>query len=279
MEKDLLVKFLKKKNELDCFDFKSRWKIYNSNDDNKINIEERDELIKDVLGLANGNGIIVKKTKYLIVGADDKKFDENGMRVLYNVDYRVPSQSEITQWINGACLPSVVGIECEYVSINDKRLYVVTIPPTFGLHETIHELNAKGKFPKFTVFMRQDEHTVPASERDRDAIKQLKFLYRQEIANPPAVLFGAIVGAIIALVFWSMGYDSAKAVNGLTEVAIKCLIIAVGGAFGAEAGYIFREGNTIRYDWRYKTRQDKIWIVLVPVITLSLALVLWLLVK
>lgn len=66
-----------------------------------------------------------------------------------------------------ACTPAVVGLGCEKVAYKDGSLFVITVPPTFDLHETARELVASGgTFQKHTVFMRQDEHTFPASVRD-----------------------------------------------------------------------------------------------------------------
>ncbi|MEW6028375.1 MAG: helix-turn-helix domain-containing protein [Chloroflexota bacterium] len=265
MDEKLLRSLLRQKDEMDWFDFKRKWKLYDSND--ALNTEERDELIKDILGFANGNSGIVRKTKYLVIGADDKQFDENGSRVTYSVDYRVPSQSDITKWVNAACNPSVVGIECDFATIDDKKLYVITIPPTFDLHETIRELNAKKKFSKFAVFMRQDEHTVLASVRDGIIIQQLKAVFRQEIANPPAILFGAIIGATIAVMFYGAGYSATGMLEGTLRVLAKSLVAIIGAGLGAEAGWIFREWNTLRYDWRYWSRQKKAKVVIAITIT------------
>ncbi len=110
MDESTLIRILKSKKEEDSFDFKQKLKLYQA--DGKVSEYQRDELIKDILGLANGNGQIVRQTKYLIIGAADKQFDEQGMRVLYDVDYPVPSQSDVIKWVNSACAPAIVGIQC-----------------------------------------------------------------------------------------------------------------------------------------------------------------------
>jgi hypothetical protein len=274
MDVKLLKSLLRQKDERDWLDFKRKWKLFDST--GRLNTVERDELIKDVLGLANGNSTSIRKTKYLIIGADDKRFDENGLRITYNVNYQVPSQSEIARWVNDACSPAVVGIETCHIPIDDKMLYVVIIPPSFELHETTRGLHAKGRFSKYTTFMRQDEHTVPASERDRETMRQLKLLFRQEIANPPAIRFGAIIGGAIALIFYSAGYQAMKALSGTMKILVDGLVATMGGIIGAEAGWIFREWNTARYDWRYWPRRKKVWAILLPIITLAVLAVGWL---
>jgi hypothetical protein len=190
IEEKLLQKLLHERKEQDWYDFKRKLKLYDA--DEKLVDQQRDEFIKDILGLANGNSHIIRKTKYLIIGVDDKKFDDNDMRVLYDVDYKVPSQSDVNKWLNSASSPSIAGLECGLVPFQGVNLFVVTIPPTFNLHETTRELVTPGRtFHKYTVFMRQDENTVPASVRDGVTIQQLKHLHRQEIANPSSIWISA----------------------------------------------------------------------------------------
>ena len=272
MDEKELRELLRQSDESDWFEFKLEYKIFSA--DGKINEKYRDEFIKDILGLANGNNGIVRKTKYLIIGVDDKKFDADGLRVLRNVDYRVPSKSEITRWVNSACTPSVVGIDAEFVRIGDKNIFVVTIPPTFNLHETIRDLNAKGKFSKYTVFMRQDEHTKSASVKDGVTIQQLKNLHRSEISNPPSIFLGAVIGACVALIFFDVGYKSPTLIEPATLPFVRALMVIIGILMGAEIGWAFRVWNAVRYDWRYLSRPEKIKLAL-GVLFLLAIFVVW----
>jgi hypothetical protein len=274
MDENDLRRLLRLRDESDWLEFKLVYRIFGA--DGKINEKYRDELVKDILGLANGNSSIIRKTKYLIVGADDKNFDANGLRVLKDVDYQVPSKSEITKWVNSACAPSVVGIDVEIIRINGKNIFVVAIPPTFNLHETIRELNAKGKFSKHTVFMRQDEHTMSASVKDGMTIQQLKNLHRDEISNPPGIILGMVIGGFIAIIFFDAGYKSPTMFEPSTLPFVRTLIMIVGLILGAEIGWSFRVWNTVRYDWRYLSRVEKIKLGLVILFMLSI-FVLWLL--
>lgn len=270
MDEKLLRKLLAHKTETDWLEFKGRWDLYKSNGD--VVAVERDELIKDILGLANGNSSNVRKTKYLIVGADNSQFDDQtGMRVLHNVDYQVPAQSQIVQWVNSACTPSVVGLELDPVEIDGKTLYVLTIPPTFELHESKRALNAKGRFSEHTVFMRQDEHTVPASVRDGVVIQQRKLLYRHETLNPSAWWFGALVGAIMALIFWNAGYDAPVFSGEMEKPIVQLIILFVGGFIGLCLGWTFQNWKALIYDWRYYSRPKKIVGVIVMAILTILA--------
>lgn len=89
-------------------------KLYQS--DGKLAEKTRDELIKDIVGLANGNSHIVRKTKYLIIGVDDLVFDEKDYRKLHNVDYKVPPHNDLVKWLSAACSPVIVGLESDLLA-------------------------------------------------------------------------------------------------------------------------------------------------------------------
>lgn len=260
MDKNFLRELLKHKTEADWFDFKLKLKLYDS-EEKRINSPARDELIKDILGLANGNTGIIRKNKYLIVGVADTEFTADGLRKLCNVDYRVPTQDEVSQWVNSACTPVVAGLECNFEEIENHNLYVITIPPTFELHETTRDLIAKGRFSKHTVFMRKGSHTEPASIRDGIAIQQLKLLYRQEILNSSMVFWGILSGALIAVLFWNAGYHAAQSLanDGSFSWWMGQVILVIFGAFfGGSASWIWQGYNSFRYEWRYYSWRQRI---------------------
>lgn len=257
MDKKQLEKLAREPNEQDWFDFKAKLNLYQA--DGKLAERQRDELIKDILGLANGNSHTIPKTKYLIIGADDKSFDEKGLRVLHNVDYKVPSQSDLAKWLKDVCSPAVVGLDCETVQFNNCNLFIITIPPTFDLHETTRELVTPScTFQKHTVFMRQDEHTVTASVRDGITIQQLKHLHRQEIANPPSTLIGAIAGGVATFIISSAKAKAAQVQPPIPEAFLVVFFTFFGIFFGAFIGWFSKQWNEIRYDWRYMTWQSKV---------------------
>jgi hypothetical protein len=259
MDDKLLKELLNNKKEEDRLEFKQRLEIYQS--DGKISDFKRDEMIKDILGLANGNSHIIRETKYLIVGADNSKFDDNGIRALHDVSYGVPAQSEIIKWLNSACSPAIVGLECDIYPFNGVNLFIIVIPPTFDIHETTRELNASGHFNKYTVFMRQDEHTVPASVRDGITIQRLKHLHRQEVANPSAGWLGAVIGGIVTLLLWGGESKITQTNSNLSISAIRIVAGSIGAFLGAEIGWLVQEFNSTRYAWRYWTNWKRLGFV------------------
>jgi hypothetical protein len=253
--------------ENDLLEFKSNLQLFRT--DGKLADHVRDEFIKDILGLANGNSQTIRKTKYLVIGLDDSEFDENKMRVRHSIDYRLPSQSEIAKWIFSACTPAVVGLNCETIKFKNDQLFVITIPPTFDLHETTRELIASGgKFQKHTVFMRQDEHTVTASVRDGVSIQELKHLYRQEVANPPAILIGVLAGGIVAFIIGNAKIQEINLLGRYSDVLLKVVYSGLGILFGAFIGWIIRVLNETRYDWRYLSLSKRIYLVVAVVLIL-----------
>lgn len=268
MDEKTLNKLLREPKEKDWFDFKESLKLYQA--DGRLAEKQRDELLKDILGLANGNSHIIRKTKYLIIGADNEKFDEKRMRLLHDVDYKIPEQSDLVKWLNSAASPVVIGLESELVPFQGVNLWVITIPPTFELHETTRELNASGHFQKHVVFMRRDEHTEPASVREGITIQQLKHVFRQEIANPSASWVGAIAGGVVAFIIGGVKVREAQLPPILTERIVQWLVTGLGIFFGANIGWFTREWNETRYAWRYMTLQKRVLLIAFILITIGI---------
>ena len=257
LEEKKLEKMLRMPNEKDWLEFKGKWNLFKA--DGKPADRARDEFIKDILGLANGNSHIIRKTKYLIIGVDNSAFDGIGERVRHPLDYRLPTQSEIAKWLKDACSPSIVGLSCEMVTYKGDHIYVITIPPTFNLHETARELVASGgTFQKYTVFMRQDEHTVAASVRDGVTIQQLKQLHRQEVANPPAIWIGAITGGIVAFIIGGAKLQEIHLAAPYSDDVLKVFFTGLGIFFGWSIAWSIRQFNETRYDWRYMSWRQRI---------------------
>lgn len=259
MNEKLLNKLLRERKERDWFDFKRKFEIYQS--DGTLVERQRDELIKDILGLANGNSSIIRKTKYLIIGADDSQFDKNGIRVLHDVNYKTPNQNELIVWLKNAASPAVLGIESELIPFGEVNLWIITILPTFDIHETTRELNAKGHFQKRVVFMRRNEDTEPASVREGVTIQQLKQLHRQEISNPPAGWIGAVAGGVVALIIGNANITDNQSALEVADWFIQFFFVVLGMFFGWVIAFSLKQWNEIRYDWRYLRSSQRIFFV------------------
>ncbi len=158
---------------------------------------QRDELIKDILSLANGNAIVAGEPAYLVIGADDQ-IGSDGKRTLYDVSPTGITRQKILALVNSACEPAIEDIEINVKKIDGKRILFIVIPPTPYLHETTRRLTPQsGVFSERVVFVRHNENIMIASQKERDAIIQLKHFRFRESRNPPADIFGAVAGAVV----------------------------------------------------------------------------------
>jgi hypothetical protein len=259
MDEKWLTKLLSERTEKAWLEFKAQLKLYRS-DGTLVEIQ-KDEFIKDILGLANGNSHIIRKTKYLIIGADNAEFDKDGCRILHDVDYKTPSTSDITKWLVSASGSAVVGLESEIVCFRGKNLFLITIPPTFKIHETIRKLDGSKSYQRHTVFMREDEHTVPASVQDIQDIKHLKQLHRQEIKNPSSNRIGAIAGAVVGFIIGGARIKAEQINMPVSETVMRTMFVLLGIFFGEAVGWFGKQWNETRYDWRYMTLRQRIILI------------------
>jgi len=148
-------------------DFKRKLhKIFHSDEDYRKT--QRDEFIRDILSLTNGNFGTAEQTGYLIIGVGDE-LKADGSRDLFNVGYLL-SPKQILQRVNSACYPPIPDIHCETVEVDGKKIFVVSIPPSPHLHRTLRELVTPTKYPIGTVFIRRNEEIFPATPEECDVI-------------------------------------------------------------------------------------------------------------
>lgn len=165
-------------------DFKQKLHEIN-HPDKEIRARHWNELIKDVLALANGNIGTAQQTGYLVIGVADK-LNQHGTRDLYDVGDITLSENEILTNVNRVCLPKLHDIFCKTIFLDGKRILIVEIPPSPHLHETIRALtmsNGKTTYPENTVFIRRKADIGQASTSERQAILAEK----QGIAPPKPI--------------------------------------------------------------------------------------------
>jgi len=134
-----------------------------------------DELIKDVLALANGNVNIAGETGYIIFGVADKA-KEDGTREVFDVGTIKVTRQQILDKVNSCSNPPLPDIECDLLLLDTQRVFVVSILPTPYIHETTKRLiTSKGQsFPEHTVFIRRGEGTHMASMAEIQSISAEK---------------------------------------------------------------------------------------------------------
>lgn len=239
--------------------------------DQAVRSKQRDELIKDILSLANGNAATVDQKGYLVIGADDK-LQADGSRMLYDADPAGWSPQRILQLVNSACAPPLHDIEVEMVEVNDKRIIVITVWPTPHLHETTRELiTPQAMFNKHVVFIRHSENIGIASVRERDAIAKLKQVHSTDTKKAPPVKFGALVGGIVGAFMVGAAVSQDKSnLPSRTELARKLFAGSIlGTPLGMLIGWIFSGFVEVKYEWHFLSNRKRLALFSIGLIYIS----------
>jgi len=135
--------------------------------------QQRDEFIRDILSLTNGNFNTAEQKGYLIIGVGDE-LKPDGTRDLFDVTNPL-NPKQILPRVNSACDPPIPDVHCETVEIDGKNIFVVSIPPSPHLHRTIRNLTTPSKtYPAGTVFIRRNEEIFPATPQECEVILREK---------------------------------------------------------------------------------------------------------
>ena len=174
-------------------DFKREYKFDDPNQ--KVRSGQRDEFIKDVLALTNGNVGVVDQPAYLIIGAGDE-LRPDGSRELFDASRLEHTARSILDSLKSGwavCRPPLPDFVCGIIELDGNRMVVITIPPSPHLHETARTLeiiDASGKLTRYsesTVFVRRGDGTYLASEAERREIVAEKRAPERPRIQPSAV--------------------------------------------------------------------------------------------
>ncbi len=104
---------------------------------------KKNELLKDIFSLVNGDIYSTKKTAYLIIGVDDKtkeicEFDINNLAKNYSLE---KFKKELLQWLNNYAQPEFLALDMELVD----EVLVIFIPPRGSLISLSKDLKLKNK--------------------------------------------------------------------------------------------------------------------------------------
>lgn len=258
---------LLRKSEGPTLDFKQELKIYRDN--GKIIPRERDELIKDILALANGNEQVVGADKFLVYGAADRQ-EPDGTRELYEVEGKLPDRTGLLQTINSACEPNIANVDCEPISLNDKRLFVITVPPTPHVHETKRMLKTPSSmYHEYTVFMRHHASVRPASMQECETLRAAKQHYFRQRKNINPIIFGILNNAgLFAALAWSQTENMTNL--DMTGRIIVTLGVSGLGAFtGWALGMMAKEVMETMFQWRWYSLRKRILFIAAMIIVIA----------
>lgn len=253
------LRLLLDQQEVSTVDYKREWYKVDKQYAQKTRIHQKGEMIKDILALANGNTSVAGETSYLIIGADDEAFDEQGHRVTYNILKPESIKDEyILSVINKIATPSLPDLRCSVEEIDGNRLVVITIPPSSDVHEINQRLKtSKGSFDAYTVFVRHGSRNDTASTKERFAIADLKKLKSTERRHVPPIPFGAAIGAIIGGMLLSR---IAGKIERTKESSLAGLFAGIfaGGLSGGMLGNIYHDFRKTKHDWSRMSLENKI---------------------
>ncbi len=242
---DAEIRFLLAQPEGSGLDFKKSLDIYHKNDE--VKKRARDEFIRDVLAMANGNVLTAGQPGYLIFGVDDE-LKADSPRKLYGITGNIPTSTKILDIINPACSPRLEDIEVQTCDIDGYQLLILIIPPSPHLHEITRELITKdGKvYSIYTAFMRQNEQIRPASIQECNAISKAKQRFFSQENTIRALYLSSFVGAVM---FGTYGFASSAEYLGVNLIS-RLIIMGISGLAGGLVGLSL--GFAIEQYWMNK---------------------------
>lgn len=170
---ELKLREIIKKPEGPKLEFKQRFYQIHSPDPNVQN-RHWNELVKDILSIANGNVGFASREGYLIIGISDAP-DSTGRRLLHSCEDVEIDKQQIIRRVNRICNPPLPNLDLDRINIDGCEIIVITVPITPHLHEITNDLQTTGRaFPEGTVFIRRGDDIRNASQQEREDILREK---------------------------------------------------------------------------------------------------------
>ncbi len=150
MDKNKL-RLLINKNENAKLEFKEHW----------YHKSQKNEMIKDIIALANGNPQTVGEEAYLIIGVEDKTKNIKGVDLHKSI---AELEQEVLQNINNYATPPITDISFDdSFNVDGKKILVITIPTHNYLIYISKDLQTKRTERRNSAFYREGEMVSIAS--------------------------------------------------------------------------------------------------------------------
>ena len=134
-------------------DFKENFYEVNHSDPNVKN-KHWNELIKDILALANGNIGTSDKNGFLIIGIADK-LNPHGTRDVFDIREVPVTAKQILDKVNSISKSQLPDLHIESMLFQEKNIWVIEIPPSPYLYETSKPLvTFTATYHENSVFIR-----------------------------------------------------------------------------------------------------------------------------
>src|SRR5262245_17171088 len=85
--------------------------------------EQRDESIKEIVAVTNGNVGTAGQPGRLIIGADNQ-LSPDGTRQIYDMSNLHLTAQQILASVNNACNPPIPDLRCEQVLLDGKQVWI-----------------------------------------------------------------------------------------------------------------------------------------------------------
>ena len=172
-------------------DFKRQW-YWNDNMPNNIKETNKNELVKDIIALTNGDVYSTDKTAYLIIGIDDES------REVYNFDKSTilpldKLKQQLLTLLNNYAQPEFLALDIELVD----EVLVISIPPRGSLISLSKDLKLKNNNTdkKGTTYYRVGEDIRVAST---EVVGEFEKVFGSDKQSVSITIHGDVKGVVNA---------------------------------------------------------------------------------
>ena len=171
-------------------DFKRQW-YWNDNMPNNIKETNKNELVKDLIALTNGDVYSTDKTAYLIIGIDDNT------REIYNFDKSTilpldKLKQQLLTLLNNYAQPEFLALDIELVD----DILVISIPPRGSLISLSKNLKLKNNTDKKgTTYYRVGEDIRVASS---EVVGEFEKVFGSDKQSVSITIHGDVKGVVNA---------------------------------------------------------------------------------
>lgn len=256
-----LIKHLLESEESGWLDFKQE--MYKVLDRKAKEYEwQKNELVRDILSLTNGNNQSVGKTAYLIIGAADQR-NPDGSRQLFDVDSFDLSKTQLINWLKAYADPPIEEIDAYFFTYQNHQLFIVEIPPSPYVHKIKRPLQTghNTKYHENTTFLRLGETITTADVQQIHMLQQAKQAYLSRTKYISPIIIGALFLSIGFMMFdWIVllqGVPSGQVIiqnlgDPTANVFFQVLFGIFGAIIGAALGYLLENLVDI---WQFLSRK------------------------
>ncbi len=157
-------------------DFKA--KFYDvRNPDRSIKEKQWNELVKDILAIANGNIGTAGQDGFLIIGIADK-LNSSGTRDVFDIEEIAVTAKQILDKVNSFSKSQLPDLHIDSILFQGKNIWVITIPPSPYLYETSKPLvTSTTIYHENSVFIRRKDGIAIAS------LEECEFILAEKKSN------------------------------------------------------------------------------------------------